>query len=154
MSNQISQKQAVVDGVKNLLGSSYDPSQPVKNQLTSTQLTSLRDSVVGDIASGVVAYKGIISDMPKVKAYVSSLISNHFRKAKELNGGTSYSPATTKTTANSSNPKTPKTKVKNDQVLSDLKVLLSTLQPDSEAYSEVESEISKRIGHLTSSTVQ
>ena len=46
-----------------------------------------------------------------------------------------------------------KGKVKNDQVLSDLKVLLSTLQPDSEAYSEVELEISKRIGTLTSATV-
>jgi hypothetical protein len=153
MSNQVSQKQAVVDGIKNLLGSSYDPSQSVKNQITSTQMVFLRDSIVNDIVSGVVAYKGATSDMPKVKSYVSSLISNHIRKAKELNGGSSYSPAFTKNTSSSTN-KTTKGKVKNDQVLSDLKVLLSTLQPDSEAYSEVELEISKRIGSLTASTVQ
>lgn len=152
MSNQVSQKQAVIDGIKNLLGSSYDPSQPVKDQIKPIQLTALKNSISNDIAAGLIAYKGVTSDAPKVKSYVSSLISNHMRKAKELNGGSAYVPTTSRP-ASTGNTKVAKGKVKNDQVLSDLKVLLSTLQPDSEAYSEVEVEISKRISSLSSAAV-
>lgn len=135
MSNSISQKQAVVDGVKSVLGSNFDPSTPAKQQLTSSNISSIRDTIVAGITSGSVVYKGDTNNLSKVKTYVSGLISNHLRKAKELNGGSGYAPK----------QKRQKTNGKKDSVISELKTLLSTLEPNSEAYSEVESEISKRL---------
>lgn len=134
MSSSISQKQAVVDGVKNVLGSNFDPSVPAKQQLSSSQISSIKDSIVTGITSGSVVYKGDNTNTAKVKAYVSGLISNHLRKAKELNGGSGYTPSQKRPNGG-----------KKDSVISELKTLLSTLEAGSEAYSEVESEITKRL---------
>lgn len=133
MSNAISQKQAVVDGVKGVLGSNFDPSVPAKQQLSSSQISSIRDTIVSGITAGSVVYKGDNTNTAKVKSYVSGLISNHLRKAKELNGGSGYTPSQKRPSG------------KKDSVVSELKTLLSTLEAGSEAYSEVESEISKRL---------
>ena len=140
MSNAISQKQAIIDNVKAILGSNFDSSKSAKDQMSSSDMTLLKSNIVDGIVNNTISYKGP-TDLSKVKAYVSGLVSNHFRKAKELNGGASYSPSATRQTT----PSSPKKSKKVNSVVSELKVLLSTLEPTSEAYSEVESEISRRL---------
>lgn len=84
---QISQKDAVVLSVKKVLGSSYSPSSPVK--LSREQMMIVRDDIVSKIMSGGVSY-GKPLNKNEVDKYVVSLIANHLKKAKELNGNVVY----------------------------------------------------------------
>ena len=90
----ISQKNAVIDTVKNILKSDYDPSKPVKDILTKEQVGEIKDAILNGILKGEIAYNKDINQVDVIKKYVSGMVSNHFRKAKELNGGTKYSVCT------------------------------------------------------------
>jgi glutamate dehydrogenase/leucine dehydrogenase len=94
MSNKISQKQAVVNEVMNILGSSFNPSTPAKQQLTPDNIKTIKSNIVKGIVNGSVTYNKDSSNVKEVTAYVPGLVSNHLRKAKELNGGIKYGPTT------------------------------------------------------------
>lgn len=86
-----SQKAAVVAAVEEILGDSFiSGSTIVKETITSDQLSQLRESILTGILSGDIAYNGDNSDAKAVSRYVNGMIDNHFRKAKELNGGMKY----------------------------------------------------------------
>lgn len=86
-----SQKEAVVSAVAKILGKSFiSGSTNVKEIITPEQLTQLRETILKGIQAGTIAYNKDASDEKAVRRYVNGMIDNHFRKAKELNGGTKY----------------------------------------------------------------
>lgn len=86
-----SQKAAVVAGVQEILGDSFISGQTrVKEEINQTQLGELREKILSGILGGDIAYNGDRSDAKAVGRYVNGMIDNHFRKAKELNGGLKY----------------------------------------------------------------
>ena len=131
MSNRISQKDAVVKQVKAILGSSFDPTKPVKELLTKSQIIEVRANVVAEIMAGNIAYSLDISDEAGMATYVAGLVSNHIRKAKELNGGQSYRPETTNAG-------------KNDERLRELSKLLKTVEKESDDYKQISFAILER----------
>lgn len=98
------QKEAVVELVCAVLGSSFVPGKAnALSLLTSSQLSAIKDKVYNDIVSGDITY-GKPLNVKEVKAYASSMVMNHLKKAKELNGGVGVSvPSGKRPTAASSN---------------------------------------------------
>lgn len=88
-----SQKQAVVDEVVSVLGSSFVLGKDnALSLLTNAQLESIKHNIASAIFNGTVAYSKSVANRSEVVAYARSMVMNHLKKAKELNGG-----ATTKT---------------------------------------------------------
>jgi len=131
MSNPISQKTAVVNEVTAILGSSFDSSLPVKDQLTPEQFSTIKSNVVAGIVDGSISFNKDTSDEKEVMRYVSGMISNHFRKAKELNGGASYAPQSTG-------------RGSRDSQLSELSKLLGTYDDGSAEFNQIVSAINSR----------
>ena len=96
MSTVTPQKEAVVEAVKEVLGSSFDTSLSAKDQLNTDQVGEVRRKVFEGIMNGDVALAKSGMAEKDIKRYVSGMVSNHFRKAKELNGGATYKPSTSR----------------------------------------------------------
>lgn len=137
MSTQISQKDAVVNEVKSILGSSFDSSKSAKDQLTANQISTIRDNIVSGIVNGTIAFNKDSNDIETVKRYVPGMISNHFRKAKELNGGGSYAPQSSG-------------RGSRDSQISELNKLLKTFEEGTDEYNQVISAIASRKEELAS----
>jgi len=58
--------------------------------LTKTQLESLKNEIGCDILGGCIEYSKSLSDRAEVMAYARSMVMNHLKKAKELNGNQIY----------------------------------------------------------------
>jgi hypothetical protein len=100
----ISQKQAVVNAISKVLGSSFiSGSTAVKSILTSDQLKQVRTLVFDGIKNGDVQINKSYDDSG-LQRYVNGMVDNHLRKAKELNGGTSYRPSSTRASKNVKDP--------------------------------------------------
>ena len=85
---QKSQKQAVVDEVVAALGSSFTLGKDnALSMLTKLQLHLIKTNVAHAILNGEVAYTKSVSNPTEVIAYAKSMVMNHLKKAKELNGG-------------------------------------------------------------------
>lgn len=125
MSNKISQKQAVVNEVMNVLGSSFNSSLPAKQQLTPDNIKTIKSNIVDGIVNGTIAYNKDSSNVKEVTAYVPGLVSNHLKKAKELNGNVKYGPTTKKIINEEYN---------SDPVSKSLSDKLSRLKPGTEQY--------------------
>lgn len=137
MTNPISQKEAVVNEVKSILGSNFNPSLPVKGQLTADQLSTIKSNVVDGIVGGAIAFNKDTTDSKEISRYVSGMVSNHFRKSKELNGGNSYTPQSTG-------------RGSRDSQISELNKLLKTFPEGSDEYNQVVTAIGSRKTELAS----
>lgn len=136
MSNAKGQKQAVVDAVQQVLGSNFVPGETVvKSVISADELSQVRDLLFNGIQNGTVSYNGDSSDDKALSRYVNGMIQNHFRKAKELNGGSKYTPA---------NPGSGR----RDEQLTNLKKLLKTYSEGSDEYNKVLTAISNREAEL------
>lgn len=82
----VSQKDAVVDLVKQKLGSNYNAAEPCRDKLSKADLEEIRQKVVDGINGGSIKYDKNL-DAKGLSRYVMGMITNHLRKAKELNGG-------------------------------------------------------------------
>lgn len=131
MSSTISQKQAVVNGVNFVLGASFDASLSAREQLSDEQLSAVKSFVTKAIMSGTVEYGKDISDEKEVSKYVSGMVSNHLRKAKELNGGATYAPQSTG-------------RGSRDGQISELNKLLKTYKEGTEEYNQILDAITSR----------
>ena len=89
------QKEAVVDLVKRELGAAFVPGVTLAlGALTTDQLSRIKSDVAAGIMAGAISYgKPLVA--AEVKAYASSMVMNHLKKAKELNGGSKYTPNST-----------------------------------------------------------
>lgn len=132
----ISQKEAVLNEVKSILGSNFDPSLPAKDQLTASQISTLKDNVVAGIIAGAVSFNKDTTDEKEIGRYVSGMVSNHFRKAKELNGGDSYAPQSTG-------------RGSRDSQISELNKLLKTFEEGSDEFNQVAEAIAARKAELS-----
>jgi len=136
MSNPVSQKTAVVNEVKAILGLHFDASLPVKEQLTPAQFSTIKANIVASIIAGTVAYNKDTSNVKEITRYVSGMISNHFRKAKELNGGSAYAPQSSG-------------RGSRDSQLSELSKLLGTYTEGTEEFNQIVSAIESRKAELS-----
>lgn len=134
---QISQKAAVINEVKSILGSSFNESLPAKDQLTKEQFVTLKNNIVFNIINGSVAFGKETEDEKEISTYVSGMISNHFRKSKELNGGESYEPQAS-------------AKGSRDPQVVELNKLLKTYAEGSAEYIQIFEAISARKSTLAS----
>jgi len=137
MSTPISQKQAVVSAVSDVMGSSFTSgSTLVKENITSEQLADVRHSVFTGILNGDISFNKDISDHKALGRYVNGMIDNHFRKAKELNGGNKYLPT---------NPG----RGSRDPQLSALRKLIKSYGDGSPEFEKISTAISTRQEELT-----
>lgn len=88
--SKLGQKEAVIAEVLNHLPSF------VKNQdnaillLSSAQLEAIKSSIGSGISAGLIEYSKDITNAAEVRTYARSMVMNHLKKAKELNGGHGY----------------------------------------------------------------
>jgi len=136
--SQITQKVAVVNTVKKVLGSTYDPNISVNDVLTRDQKKSVINSITQGIMNGDIAYNKDTTDESSVRTYVTGMVSNHIRKAKELNGGTQYSPTATG-------------RGSRDAKLSALSKLLNTYNEGTPEHTEIKQAIVQRRAELKAS---
>jgi len=81
------QKAFVVEAVKQVLGTAFVPFQDIALlKLSSAQLEQVKSMTVAAILNGQVEYGKDVSDVNEAKTYGRSMVMNHLKKAKELNG--------------------------------------------------------------------
>lgn len=131
----LSQKDAVVKEVKAILGSSFNSASPARDQLSDDQLKTIRANITNGIMNGLIEFKKDTFTEEEVSRYVSGMVSNHLRKAKELNGGETYVPQSTG-------------RGSKDPQIAELSKLLKTYAEGSEQYSQVLSAIESRKAEL------
>jgi hypothetical protein len=73
--------------------------------LSEKQLETIKATIYGSILTGVIEYSKDLTNQAEVKTYARSMVMNHLKKAKELNGGHSYVP----NVSNSSQQNAPRT---------------------------------------------
>jgi hypothetical protein len=81
-----SQKDAVVEQVKAHLPNFKPFVDKAIVVLTSSQLESIKAIIYRDLADGTIEYSKDKTNLAEVRAYARSLVMNHIKKAKELNG--------------------------------------------------------------------
>lgn len=59
-------------------------------KLSGVQLESIKDIIGYEIIAGNIEYSKDKSKVSEVKSYARSMVMNHLKKAKELNGGHGY----------------------------------------------------------------
>ena len=131
----ISQKDSVVNEVKTILGSSFDPNSPARDQLSDEQLKTVKSNIVSGIVSGSIDFKKEVTDEKEISRYVSGMVSNHLRKAKELNGGSTYSPQSTG-------------RGSRDPQISELNKLLKTYEEGTNEFNQIVTAIEARKAEL------
>ena len=84
------QKQAVMEAVRVMLPS-FNPCKDIALvMLTKNQLESLKHQIGQDIYLGNIEYSKDRTNGSEVFAYARSMVMNHLKKAKELNGNQIY----------------------------------------------------------------
>lgn len=105
-----SQKEEVVDQVIAHLPTFNKYKDNAILLLTNQQLESIKSAVQLAIVSGLVDYSKDKTNLAEVRSYARSMVMNHLKKAKELNGGHSY--VSNSAGTSSSSPKTVRVKEK------------------------------------------
>lgn len=99
-----SQKDAVVEEVLLQIPSFNKGQDNALDILSSSQLEVIKSNVANLISNGSVEYGKDATNAAEVRSYSRSMVMNHLKKAKELNGGNQYkssSPKREKTTTSS-----------------------------------------------------
>lgn len=58
--------------------------------LTNDQLEAIKNNIHHAIVTGTIEYSKDRTNIAEVKSYARSMVMNHLKKAKELNGGHAY----------------------------------------------------------------
>lgn len=82
-----SQKQAVIDEVLVHLPTFQLGKDSALSMLSPTQLNTIKDTIRDNILNGDITYSKDLSNRSEVQSYARSMVMNHLKKAKELNGG-------------------------------------------------------------------
>lgn len=80
------QKAAVIDEVLVQLPNFVKYKEKAILALSNTQLEAVKENVRAGIQSGFIEYSKSLSDIGEVRTYARSMVMNHLKKAKELNG--------------------------------------------------------------------
>ena len=84
------QKDAVVAEVQNQLPNFTLHKDNAILLLSSKQLDLIKTNIYSGIINGLIEYSKSVADTSEVRAYARSMVMNHLKKAKELNGGCTY----------------------------------------------------------------
>lgn len=83
----IGQKEAVVSAVKAILGTRFVPNQDrALDLLTEEQIENIKELMFSGIMNGSIEYAKDKTDEKAVKTYARSMVMNHLKKTKVLNG--------------------------------------------------------------------
>jgi len=118
------QKQAVVEAVQVLLPNFNLYHDIALVMLTKSQLEDLKTGIGMFICNGDIEYSKDKTNRIEVFAYARSMVMNHLKKAKELNGNQIYGVGSA--TAQTKTPKAV-TAINTDLLSEDLKNLVKTL---------------------------
>ncbi len=77
--------------------------------LSNQQLEIIKATIYGSILTGAIEYSKDLTNTAEVRTYARSMVMNHLKKAKELNGGCSLVTNTT-TNISSNTPRTVRVK--------------------------------------------
>lgn len=122
-----SQKQSVVDEVMLALPNFVKYSDNAILLLSSQQLENIKANIFNGIINGLIEYGKDINNHAEVRSYARSMVMNHLKKAKELNGGNTYVAASTRSDSSSTeDTNTPVAKVLRQKV----KVAPKGVNPD------------------------
>lgn len=127
----ISQKDSVIFQVKLALGNSFNPNVPARNLLTDDQLDVIKANIYSGIVAGTIDFSKEIGDEKELQRYVSGMVSNYLRKAKELNGNSTYAPQSTG-------------RGSRDAQVSELNKLLKTYKEGTDEYAQITFAIETR----------
>jgi hypothetical protein len=88
------QVKAVIEAVQSVLGEGFVSGADIKGYITKEQRSAVVDLVCEGLANGTVDLSieaAAKYDSPaKLRAYTSGMVTNHFNKCKELNGGVKH----------------------------------------------------------------
>lgn len=84
------QKEAVIEAVEACLPGFVKYADIALMMLTQDQLESIKVSIARDIEAGVIEYGKDHLNWAEVRPYARSMVMNHLKKAKELNGNVTY----------------------------------------------------------------
>lgn len=119
------QKEAVVNQVKAYLGNSFTPYKDIALvMLTKDQLESLKKNIADMIINGSIEYSKDRTNSSEVVSYARSMVMNHLKKAKELNGNAIYGGGTA---VAAKEPKKSADVINKDILTADLKDYVETL---------------------------
>ena len=128
------QKEAVIDEVLVHLPTFKKYTDNAILLLTEKQLEIIKATIHNSIMAGTIEYSKDKSNNAEVRSYARSMVMNHLKKAKELNGGHIFNHTTGVSTSTGGVQKTVRVKVKiapkgvNTDILpDDLKELCKTL---------------------------
>ncbi len=88
--SQIGQKAAVIQEVLLFLPSFKIGTDNALLALSVADLESIKSSIQMRIMSGNIEYSKDPTNQAEVRTYARSMVMNHLKKAKELNGGHAY----------------------------------------------------------------
>jgi hypothetical protein len=106
----IGQKEAVINEVLVQLPNFQKYVDNAILLLSTSQLESIKSAIQTGIMLGNIEYSKDKTNSAEVRSYARSMVMNHLKKAKELNGGHSYTSSGASTS--SPVPRTVRTKVK------------------------------------------
>lgn len=128
--SKLGQKEAVIAEVLVQLPNFQQKVDNAILLLSSAQLEAVKAAINAGILAGTIEYSKDLTNTSEVRTYARSMVMNHLKKAKELNGGHSYvsNPAST----SSSTPRTVRVKdtpkgVNMDLIPEDLKDFVKSL---------------------------
>lgn len=101
----LGQKQAVINKVLEVYPTFNLGSDNAITVLSEAQIEQVKSDIQRGIIDGTIDYSKDRTNVSEVRSYARSMVMNHFKKAKELNGGGGYTPSPKVT---STLPKTPK----------------------------------------------
>lgn len=70
--------------------------------LSNTQLENIKANIFNGIINGLIEYGKDPNNHAEARSYARSMVMNHLKKAKELNGGHTYSSNTTSSSSSGS----------------------------------------------------
>jgi hypothetical protein len=82
-----SQKEAVVEEVMLALPTFVKGKDNAILKLNNVQLESIKSNIKNGIINGLIEYSKDVTNHTEVRTYARSMVMNHLKKAKELNGG-------------------------------------------------------------------
>lgn len=149
MSTKLTQKEATVKVVKDVLGTKYDSSVPATTLLTKEEKKTISTTLKTMFQNGEIE-TGTNFDLSKLGTYIPSLIGTWLKKSTELNGGTKFKAIKReKKEGETTVSKKIVTKtVKNDVQLIALQKLMSIATTE-EDKAELQEKINERIAALS-----
>lgn len=86
----IGQKEAVIEEVLSNLPNFVKYQDNAILLLSASQLEAIKAAIATGILTQQIEYSKDISNTAEVRSYARSMVMNHLKKAKELNGGHTY----------------------------------------------------------------